>query len=96
MKPKIPTKKLQHNKNKRNTAKDPETDSSDTEEEIVLDDDSDVDLNEEYDDNYCSICNGYYYDKKRCKVDWIECVRCHKWLHITCSQIPDICPKCLK
>lgn len=64
-------------------------------EQISLCDDSDDDVKDD-DDDYCVICNGYYYDKKGPNVEWIQCVRCHRWLHDTCSEIPDMCPECLK
>lgn len=72
--------------------------SSDSEiEEIVLHDESDDDAENDLDDeNYCCVCNGYYFDKKGPKVEWVKCVRCHKWFHETCGDNPDICQKCLK
>lgn len=47
-------------------------------------------------ENYCCVCNGYYFDKKGPKVEWVKSVRCQKWFHETCGDNPDICKKCLK
>lgn len=71
------------------------TSSDESDETLVVelddDDDSDDDL-----ENICGKCNRCYYDKKGPKVDWIQCVRCHRWLHETCISNPDICDDCLQ
>lgn len=60
--------------------------------ELDDDDDSDDDL-----ENICGKCNRYYYDKKGPHVvDWIQCVRCHRWLHETCTSNSDICDDCFQ
>lgn len=71
------------------------TSSNGSDETLVVelddDDDSDDDL-----ENICGKCNRYYYDKKGPHVDWIQCVRCHRWLHETCTSNPDICDDCFQ
>lgn len=56
-------------------------------------DDEEIDTDDE---NYCCVCNGYYFDKNGPKVEWVKCVRCQKWFHETCGNNPDICKKILK
>lgn len=60
---------------------------------MVLDDDDDDEVDEE---NLCAKCNKYYFDKSGPQVDWLQCVRCHRWSHETCISNPDICDNCLK
>ncbi|CAH2107507.1 unnamed protein product [Euphydryas editha] len=67
--------------------------SNDTEEEVIeFADDDDTDNDDS--DNICALCNGNYYDKTGPKVDWIQCIRCKKWVHETCASNPDICDNC--
>jgi len=36
-------------------------------------------------ENYCSHCQGYYFDDESDDEDWMNCVTCKKWFHDSCS-----------
>lgn len=67
--------------------------SSDDCEDVV------IELADESDDggeeNICALCDGHYFDKNGPQVDWLKCIRCHRWVHETCTTNPDICDNCL-
>lgn len=72
------------------------TSSDDSENnDVIMQLDDDDETDDEM-DNICAKCNRCYYDKKGPKVDWIQCVRCQRWLHETCTSNPDICDSCLR
>ena len=54
-----------------------------------------VDSTDADNDNYCAICELYYYDKKGSKCDWVKTTCCKKWIHEDCVKIRD-CLVCKK
>ncbi|KAJ2937617.1 hypothetical protein O0L34_g17873 [Tuta absoluta] len=88
-----PTKKSRSAKKKKLQEHIESSNESSDEEAIVLDD-SDSCLSENS-ENECAKCKLNYWDKKGPKVDWVKCIRCHKWNHETCTANPDICDDCL-
>jgi len=50
------------------------------------------------DSNLSNVCVGckenYEFTKE--KVDWIQCIRCKRWLHETCTSFVDVCQICGK
>ena len=47
-------------------------------------------------DNFCKVCNGYFYDKNGIKCDWIRCTKCRGWVHEVCTPSQRFCQACLK
>ena len=38
------------------------------------------------DENYCGVCNGYFYDEKAGE-HWVQCVgNCGRWFHEICVE----------
>ena len=70
------------------------TDSSSSGEEVPkLDDSSDSDIEIDCSNDECVGCGENYHTTKQ-TVDWIECVRCTRWLHETCTSFKDVCQPC--
>jgi hypothetical protein len=57
---------------------------SSSSEEIPLDISGDS-FDENNDDDFCTVCKRYFYAKKGLKCDWIQCIKCKKWLHKNCN-----------
>lgn len=67
-------------------------DSSSSEEEVMdIEYASSDDLEGQEDE--CVGC-GEDYHKSKQKSDWIQCIRCHRWLHETCTSYVDVCQRC--
>lgn len=54
---------------------------------------------DDYDDiidesEYCKRCNGYYFDKKGPKCDWLQCLKCLRWVHEICTSSASFCEDC--
>lgn len=47
-------------------------------------------------DNYCSHCNGFYYDEDSDDEDWMNCWSCKKWFHDSCAGnfVKNVNPTC--
>ena len=56
--------------------------------------DTDDDVDAEEDDDLNTVCNGYFYDKRGPKCDWIDCIVWKKWLHNNCNKDGAKFPKC--
>lgn len=82
------------NKKKKNVVHDSSSEEVSGDENIVSDHSSDEPDSDK--DDFCAICDGFYFDKKGPKVDWICCVVCKKWLHETCASGPNMCDPCAK
>lgn len=37
-------------------------------------------FDEDNDEDFSAVCKGYFYAIKGFKCDWIECIKCKKWL----------------
>jgi len=50
------------------------------------------------DSNLSNVCVGCEenYELIKEKVDWIQCIRCKRWLHETCTSFVDVCQICRK
>ena len=89
-----PTKRKGTAKNANNKAKfrkvqAARTDSGISEDEALeLDDFSEGDLDFDDCNNECVGCGENFYSTRQ-KVDWIECMRCTRWFHETCSTFKD-------
>lgn len=69
------------------------SDSSDSSNEIQYKEDSSDGLYEEEEE--CVGC-GESYSKTDKTCDWIQCVRCKRWLHESCTSYVDVCHRCGK
>lgn len=73
-----------------------DSDSSDSEVEPVLDDDSELDADDA--DTECMFCNGLYSSDTQGE-QWIRCMKCYKWSHEDCANSDKkknyICDFCL-
>lgn len=67
------------------------SDSSDSSDEVQYKEDSSDGLLEEEEE--CVEC-GEDYSKTDKTCDWIQCVRCKRWLHESCTSYVDVCHRC--
>lgn len=67
------------------------SDSSDSSDEVQYKEDSSDGLLEEEEE--CVGC-GEDYSKTDKTCDWIQCVRCKRWLHESCTSYVDVCHRC--
>ncbi|KAI4455223.1 hypothetical protein MML48_9g00018651 [Holotrichia oblita] len=83
---------------KKNVKKQESSDSSEEDEDLVLDDDSDLDCDIGEEEADCMFCSGFFSDD-HAGEQWIQCSKCFKWAHCDCANIGRkdtyICDFCL-
>ncbi|KAI4455497.1 hypothetical protein MML48_9g00014898 [Holotrichia oblita] len=83
---------------KKNVKKQESSDSSEEDEDLVLDDDSDLDCDIGEEEADCMFCSGVFSDD-HAGEQWIQCSKCFKWAHCDCANIGRkdtyICDFCL-
>ncbi|KAK9747282.1 hypothetical protein QE152_g5475 [Popillia japonica] len=70
------------------------TELKDSDAEVSVHDDSD-DEDQSNLDNICVGC-GEDYGQTVKSDDWIQCIRCERWLHETCTKYANFCDLCGK
>ncbi|XP_072380823.1 uncharacterized protein [Diabrotica undecimpunctata] len=91
-KPKISNELNQVNRKKtprqKKQKKKIESSSSDTShpgDDLILDDDSDMDVDDEDGDTECMFCDSLYSEDTHGEK-WIRCIKCFKWCHEMCAN----------
>ncbi|KAG5887260.1 hypothetical protein JTB14_003828 [Gonioctena quinquepunctata] len=74
------TNKFQKKKNKSSS-------SLDTETEVVMKESDDSEI----ESDICPTCKTNFLDKKGSKSDWLEWVRCLRWVHEICTPSGRFC-----
>lgn len=73
----------------------PELPSSESDEDFESKEDSDSDINEEFNENECIGCLEDYNSTTR-SDDWIRCINCNRWMHENCTKFENKCDSCGK
>lgn len=69
--------------------------SSESDEDFESKEDSDSDINEEFNENECVGCLEDYNTTTR-SDDWIRCIDCNRWMHENCTKFKNKCDSCGK